>query len=50
VIVLGTVLDRIEISVFEQENQDFPGVCEETQEDDRESAEKPRILQITTSL
>jgi hypothetical protein len=35
--------------VFEQESQDFPAVCEETQEYGRESAEKPRILQITTS-
>jgi hypothetical protein len=48
VIVLGTVLERIEISLSEQESKDFPRVCEEKQKSDRESAEKLRILQITT--
>jgi hypothetical protein len=40
--------DRIEISVFEQEIQDFPGVGEEKQKYSRESAEKTQSLQITT--
>jgi hypothetical protein len=39
---------RIEISVFEQEIQDFPGVCKEKKKGDAESVEKTRILEITT--
>jgi hypothetical protein len=34
--------------VIEQKIQDFPGLGEEKQKDSRESAENPRILQITT--
>jgi hypothetical protein len=34
--------------VFEQEIQDFPGVCEEKKTGYAESAEKTRILEITT--
>jgi hypothetical protein len=34
--------------VFEQEIQDFPGVCEEKKKGDAESAETTHILEITT--
>jgi hypothetical protein len=37
----------MEISVFDEKIQDFPGCCEKKQKYSRESAEKPRIEQIT---
>jgi hypothetical protein len=34
--------------MFDQETPDFPGVCDEKQKNNRENAERPEILQITT--